>query len=95
MNYLCSLGRLGVMRGITRRRVALASAWAADRVEWITRLPLRFKIAPVVSWATPNLPLTLTTLAIISPPNSNKYIIPHQRNKPKGVRFESSDIRES
>ena len=64
--YLRKRGLFGVTRTIFRRLVALASAWAAARVGWITRLPLRFRIAPVVSWATPNLSLTFTTFAMIA-----------------------------
>ncbi len=50
---------------ITRFLVAVASAWASARVEYMTRLPFRFNIAPVRSCATPNFLPTLTTLAII------------------------------
>lgn len=67
MTYLCSRG----VRGVTRfgpplilRRVARASACASALVGCITRLPLRFMIAPVVSCATPNFLPTFTTLAI-------------------------------
>ena len=63
LNHLCNRGVFGVTL-ITRRLVALASAWASALVSWITRFPLRFNIAPVVSWATPNFLPTLTTFAI-------------------------------
>lgn len=71
-DYRCNLGLLGVILGprpVIRRLVALASARAAALVGWITRLPLRFSIAPVVSCATPNFPLTFTTFAMVTPFN--------------------------
>ncbi len=75
MNYLCSFGLFGVTLGalpLIRRLVALASACAAALVGWITFLPLRFRIAPVVSCATPNFLPTLTTFAVSTP---NKYLL--------------------
>ena len=81
LTYLCNRGVLGVTR-ITRRLVALASACAAALVGCITRFPLRFNIAPVVSCATPNFLPTFTTFAILPSiiPFYLLYTIKQERN---------------
>ena len=67
---------------IIRLRVALASAAVSALVGYITRRPLRTKIAPtVVSCATPNLFPTITLATL------NKYHIKKYLSSPGGNIF--------